>query len=82
MTTSKKIVVLILSLFLCFMFVVSYVDTGDTVQKTNLDQDRLITHIEKLSEHGPRSIAHPEANKNAIEYIVSELDSYGAVQGD
>ena len=82
MTTSKKIVVLILSLFLCCMFVVSYVDTGDTVQKTNLDQDRIITHIEKLSENGPRSIAHPEANKKAIEYIVSELDSYGAVQGD
>ncbi len=82
MTKSKRILVLAFSLLLCVMFAVSYVDTNDTVQKTNFDQSNITTHIEKLSENGPRSVADKEANQKALQYIVSELERYGAVCKD
>ena len=82
MTRSKKITALILSVLLCFMFVVSYIDTNDVRQTTDFDQERMMTHVEKLCENGPRSVADKEANEKALAYIVSELEKYGAVNAD
>ncbi|MBQ8849542.1 MAG: M28 family peptidase [Clostridia bacterium] len=82
MKKSVKIVNSVLALFLCLMFVLSIIDTNETRKKTNFDQDNMLTHIEKLSENGPRSIIDKEANDKAIEYIVSQLEGYGAVNED
>ena len=82
MTKSAKIVSVVLAVVLCFMFVVSISDTNETRQGTNFDQKNISTHIEKLSENGPRSIIHKEANDKAIEYIVSQVEGWGVVNGD
>ena len=42
----------------------------------------MIAHIEKLSENGPRSIIDKEANEKALEYIVSQVESWGVTEGD
>lgn len=78
----KKIVNVAFAVILCLMFIVSVVDTGETRQETNFSQDRIMTHIEKLSENGPRSIDDEEANQAAIDYIVSQVESYGVVGED
>ena len=82
MKASVRIVNIILAVILCFMFVISVVDTAETGRKTNFDQQNMLTHIEKLSENGPRSIVDEEANRKALEYIVSTVKSYGAQEGD
>ena len=82
MKNLNKIICAILAIVVCFFFVVSVVDTNETRKQTNFNQDNILTHIEKLSENGPRSIADKEANKKAIEYIASEVSKYGAVEGD
>jgi hypothetical protein len=82
MTKLQKITTSILSIFLCLLFIVSVVDTHEFRQKTNFDQERILAHVAKLSENGPRSVAHKEANAKAIEYIASEVASYGAVNED
>ncbi len=79
MKKSQKIVAALLSVLLCFFFIVSVIDTIEVSQQTNFDQERMITHIEKLSENGPRSLAHKEANEKAVEYIASQVASFGAV---
>ncbi len=79
MKKSQKIVAALLSVLLCFFFIVSVIDTIEVRQQTNFDQERMITHIEKLSENGPRSIADKEANEKAVEYIASQVASFGAV---
>ena len=65
MTKLQKITTSILSIFLCLLFIVSVVDTHEFRQKTNFDQERILAHVEKLSENGPRSVAHKEANAKA-----------------
>ncbi len=82
MTKAQKTVSIVLALLVCVMLAVSIADTVETRKTTNFDQDKIITHIEKLTEYGPRSIAHPEANQKALDYIISELESYGAVNND
>ena len=82
MTKISKIVSVVLALILCLMFAVSIVDTKETVKTTDFDQDKMLTHIEKLSENGPRSVVHKEANEAAIEYIVSQAESWGVVNSD
>ena len=82
MKKPQKIVTEILCIVLCFFFVASVIDTNEVRQQTNFDQDRMMTHVEKLSENGPRSIADKESNQKAIDYIISEVESYGFVNED
>ena len=79
MTKTQKILTSVFSIFLCIVFVLSIVDTAEWKQKTNFDQTLMMTHIEKLSENGPRSITNPESNRAAVDYIASVLESYGVV---
>lgn len=79
MTKTQKIVTSLLSLILCFFFVVSIVDTKELKQETGLSQENIMTHVEKLSENGPRAVSNKEANEKAVEYIVSQLESWGFV---
>ncbi len=82
MAKSAKITSIFLAIVLCFMFVVSIVDTNETRKDTNFNQENMLMHIEKLSENGPRSLFDKEANDKALGYIVSEIERYGAINGD
>lgn len=82
MKKSQKIVSALLALVLVVMFAVSVIDTNETRQSTNFNQDNMMAHIEKLSENGPRSIVDKQANDKAIEYIISQVESWGVIEGD
>ena len=82
MAKSSKITSILLAIVLCFMFVVSIVDTNETRKDTNFNQENMLTHIETLSENGPRSIIDKEANEKALEYIVSQVESWGVKEGN
>ena len=82
MEKSAKIIRILLASVLCFLFVACIVDTNETRKDTNFDQDTMLTHIEKLSENGPRSIIDTEANEKAMQYIISQVESYGVINGD
>jgi hypothetical protein len=58
------------------MFVISIIDTNEMRKETNFDQDRMLSHIEKLSENGPRSIVDKEANEKALQYLISQVESW------
>lgn len=77
-----RTVSLILGLIFCVMFILSVIDTKDTVKNTNFSQDNIKRHIEKFTENGPRSLFHTEANDKALEHIANELESYGVKEGD
>ncbi len=77
-----KIINILLAVVLVFMLTASVIDTSETVKKTNFSQENMMTHIEKLSENGPRSLVHKEANEKAVEYIVSHVASLGFVNED
>ena len=68
--------------FLCLMVVLSVLDTHEKRYETNFDQEAILDHIENLTAHGPRSIADPVANRQAIAYITSTLESCGVVNSD
>ena len=51
---SVRIVALLFALVLCGLFAVSVADTAETVRKTNFSLENMQTHIQKLSENGPR----------------------------
>ena len=76
MTKTQKIVTSLLSLILCFFFIVSIVDTKELKQETGLSQENIMTHVEKFSENGPRAVSNKEANEKAVEYIASQLESW------
>ena len=82
MSKLQKFVTALLALVLCAVFVFSIIDTNEISRQTNFSQANITTHIEKLSENGPRSLVHPEANKKALEYIISQAEAFGAVEGD
>lgn len=82
MAKTSKVVSAILAVLLCFMLVVSIADTGESKQSTNFNQETMLTHIEKLSENGPRSLVDKESNEKALKYIVSQIESYGVVNQD
>ena len=82
MSKTKRIVTALFCILLCCLFVVSIVDTEETRKKTNFDRERMMSHIEKLSENGPRSIVDKDANEKAVEYIAKTVASYGAVNED
>ena len=78
----NRIILISLSVILFLFFILSLVDTMESNKKTNFEQDNIMTHVEKLSENGPRSILHKEANQKAVDYIVEQLESYGITLGD
>ena len=82
MTKTQKIITSIFSLILCVLFAVSVLDTCEFRKQTNFDQDRMMTHVENIAGNGSHSIFHPEANRAGLDYIISELESYGVVNGD
>lgn len=63
-------------------FILSLIDTHEGRKKTNFNLDNITTHVSKLSENGPRSIADKKANQKALEYIESEVKRLGAVNED
>lgn len=77
-----KIINILLAAILVFIFTASVIDTAETRKKTEFNQENMVTHIEKLSENGPRSIVDKEANAKAVEYIISYVESCGAVNED
>ena len=84
MNNSKtlKIANILLAVILCFMFVVSVVDSKEIRHDTNFSQENMLTHVEKLSENGPRSIVDREENEMALQYLIDQVESYGVTAGD
>lgn len=82
MKRCQKIVSWVLAALLLVMFVVSVIDTNETRQSTELDQDAIMGYISKLSENGPRSIVDRQANGMALEYLVSQVEAWGVTEGD
>ncbi len=78
----QTIVSVALVIVLCLFFAVSIRDTAETVQKTAFDQDKIIAHLDKFTENGPRSIADTEANQAMLDYIATTLENYGLVMED
>ncbi len=79
MTKMQKILTSIFSIFLCALFLFSVLDTVELEQKTDFTIGNMMTHIEKLSENGPRSVTNPESNRAALDYIESVVKGYGLV---
>lgn len=82
MEKTKKILCIAFSLLLCLSFVLSFVDTNDLSATSDFNHDNIHTHIEKMCEAGPRSIFDKEENKQAQEYIISQLESFGITNAD
>lgn len=78
----KWIINAVFGVILCLFFIASIADTGETRKKTAFDQENIVTHVERLSENGPRSIMHPQANEAALQYLVDTVESYGVAEGD
>ncbi len=77
----KLLPMLLVALFLfsCFM---SVTDSMEKQYETDFNQDRIMYHVEKLTENGPRSVFHKEANEKALGYIGRTLDEIGLVNRD
>ncbi len=73
---------IILALVLCFMFVVSIIDTNERRYDTAFSFEAMNEHIEKLCKNGPRSLFQAESNEFALDYLVSQVESYGIAKGD
>lgn len=82
MNKFQKTTGIILAVILCIVFTISVIDTQETRKVTNFNQENIISHIDKLTENGPRSIADKEANQKALDYIIAQLEGYGAVNND
>ncbi len=80
--TSLRITSILLAVILCVLFAVSIVDTKETRKDTNFNQENMLSHIEKLSENGPRSLFHSEANNKALEYIAEQVEAWGVINAD
>ena len=61
----KLLPMLLVALFLfsCFM---SVTDSMERQYETDFNQDRIMYHVEKLTENGPRSVLQKEANEKAL----------------
>lgn len=71
--------------FLGVIVIFFFLSLRDTVEKrydTDFNQENILTHVEKLSENGPRSVLHKEANDKAVKYIADVLAGYGLVNAD
>lgn len=82
MTRLSKIISILLAVVLCVLFVVSVIDTNETRKETNFSQENMLVHVNKLSEFGPHSLFDKEANGQAMQYIISQIEDYGIINGD
>lgn len=82
MKNIKKYINIGLTILLVLFFILSILDTNEGKKKTNFNQNNITTHVEKLTENGPRSIADKESNQKALDYIATSLDSWGFVNED
>ena len=82
MKKMKNIIAAAFSLVLILSMVLSLVDTAELPTTSDLDQDRITAHIEKICEVGPHSIADKEENQLVMEYIISEIEKLGVVNSD
>lgn len=78
----RKIVCIAFSLMLCISFVLSIIDTSEIPTTSEFNHDNIYTHIEKICEVGPHSIADKEENLLVQEYIVTQLENLGIVNSD
>lgn len=56
MKHTNTLITSIFAVILCLMLVFSIADTVEVRYDTSFDQEAMLTHIEHLTEHGPRSI--------------------------
>ena len=82
MQKTKRIVSALLALLLAASFLFSVRDTMEVRHDTNFNQENMLSHIEALSANGPRSLFDKEENQAAADYIISQLESWGVVEGD
>lgn len=73
---------IVLTALLVLFFALSVADTEEGRRRTEMDTSAISRHIEKLSENGPRSLFHPEANEAARDYIISCLEASGLQNAD
>ena len=78
----QKVIPLILAVLFVVMSILSVMDSMEKQYDTNFNQDNIMKHVEKLTENGPRSVFHLEANEKGISYITEVLDGYGLVNED
>lgn len=82
MTKLKNIITMAFAIILILSLVLSFVDTVELPTTSNFEQDNITTHIEKMCEYGPHSIADKEENQLVMEYIISEIEKLGVVNSD
>lgn len=82
MRSYRKQISILLAILLCIMTVISIVDTEGRRYQTDFDQDMMLTHIENMAANGPHSIFDTEENQLGLQYILSQLHSWGFVEGD
>lgn len=78
----RKYLKFIFLFFIVIFFILSIVDTVEKRYDTDFNQENILTHVEKLSENGPRSVLHKDANDKAVKYIAGVLEDYGLVNAD
>lgn len=82
MARKQKMIQCIAVLAVLLMIGLSILDATEKQYETNFSQDNIVTHVENLTVNGPRSIVDEESHQLALNYIVSELESYGFVNED
>lgn len=85
MHTASKLKRIVVAIFAVILLLVSVISIKDTVEKqydTAFDQTKIVEHIEHLVANGPRSIADKEEHQMALDYITTQLESYGIVNED
>ena len=78
----KQIISLLLIVVVCLMFALSMADTIETRKKTDFDDNRIMGHVAEMVKNGPHSIMDKEENRAVMDYMISQLESYGVAEGD
>lgn len=78
----KQIISLLLVLMVCLMFGLSIADTIETRKRTNLNYERIMNHVTEMVKNGPHSLYDKEENRAVMDYMISQLESYGVTEGD
>lgn len=72
----------VFSSVLMLSMLISLIDTAKRPKSSDFVQENITTHIEKMCEYGPRSIADKEENRLVMEHMTSELEKLGVVNSD
>ncbi len=78
----KQIISLLLVLMVCLMFGLSIADTIETGKRTSLNYERIMNHVTEMVKNGPHSLYDKEENRAVMDYMISQLESYGVTEGD